>query len=127
MTARELVDRNVQRFRAMVERMNCSNDDFIRTTEPRHYRAWARSGSAWARRDIYLDKIRAHSVRDEAFYDESETRLDATLAHRARKARRSSGSPGESYFRLSAYQDRSARSLQAHSGFRAAARAAQRS
>src|SRR4029078_11434666 len=38
-TARELVDRNVQRFRAMVERMNCSNDDFIRTTEERHYRS----------------------------------------------------------------------------------------
>ena len=36
MTARQLVDRNVLRFRAMVERMNCSNDDFIRTTEPRH-------------------------------------------------------------------------------------------
>src|SRR3954451_10269315 len=38
-TARELVDRNVQRFRAMVERLNCSNDDFIRTTEERHYRS----------------------------------------------------------------------------------------
>ena len=38
-TARELVDRNVPRFRAMVERMNCSNDDFIRTTEERHHRS----------------------------------------------------------------------------------------
>src|SRR5271156_6502055 len=78
MTARELVDRNVQRFRAMVERMNCSNDDFIRTTEPRHYRAssaiWERMAAAG---DIYLDKYSGwYSVRDEAFYDESETRLD---------------------------------------------------
>ena len=38
-TAQELVDRNVLRFRAMVERMNCSNDDFIRTTEDRHHRS----------------------------------------------------------------------------------------
>src|SRR5436309_7172218 len=34
-TAQELVDRNVLQFRAMVERVNCSNDDFIRTTEQR--------------------------------------------------------------------------------------------
>src|SRR5437763_15052535 len=36
-TPKELVDRNVARFRAMVERMTISNDDFIRTTEPRHH------------------------------------------------------------------------------------------
>src|SRR4029079_4435887 len=29
---RDLVDRNVKQFQAMVERLNCSNDDFIRTT-----------------------------------------------------------------------------------------------
>src|SRR3954464_11109021 len=33
-TPQELVDRNVAVFRAMVARMNISNDDFIRTTEP---------------------------------------------------------------------------------------------
>src|SRR5256714_5461075 len=36
---RELLERNVPRFRAMVEKMNCSNDAFIRTTEERHYHA----------------------------------------------------------------------------------------
>src|SRR4029078_4173117 len=41
LTARELVERNVPRFKAMVERMNCSNDDFIRTTHERHYRSHA--------------------------------------------------------------------------------------
>ncbi|MGZ8330638.1 MAG: class I tRNA ligase family protein, partial [Rhodoplanes sp.] len=30
LTARELAERNVPKFQAMVERMNCSNDDFIR-------------------------------------------------------------------------------------------------
>src|ERR1700692_1967927 len=38
---RELIERTVPRFRAMVERLECSNDDFIRTTQPRHYRASA--------------------------------------------------------------------------------------
>ena len=40
-TPRELVERNVPRFQAMVERLNCSNDDFIRTTEERHHRVVA--------------------------------------------------------------------------------------
>src|ERR671914_805192 len=37
-TPRELLERNVPRFQAMVERLNCSNDDFIRSTEQRHHR-----------------------------------------------------------------------------------------
>src|SRR5438132_4844240 len=39
LTARQLRDRNVPRFEAMVERLNCSNDDFIHTTEERHHRS----------------------------------------------------------------------------------------
>src|SRR6185369_10913465 len=39
LTPEQLIARNVPRFQAMVERFNCSNDDFIRTTEPRHHRA----------------------------------------------------------------------------------------
>jgi methionyl-tRNA synthetase len=77
LTPRELVERNVPRFQAMVQRFNCSNDDFIRTTEPRHHRA---SEAIWERMqavgDVYLDKYSGwYSVRDEAYYDESETRL----------------------------------------------------
>ena len=56
-TPRELADRNVELFRKMVRRMNCSNDDYIRTTEPRHY---ASSAAIWERMakagDIYLSK-----------------------------------------------------------------------
>jgi methionyl-tRNA synthetase len=78
LTPRQLVERNVPRFQAMVKKFNCSNDDFIRTTEARHYRAseaiWERMAAAG---DIYLDKYSGwYSVRDEAYYDESETRLD---------------------------------------------------
>src|SRR5215472_3206758 len=78
LTPRELVERNVPRFQAMVKKFNCSNDEFIRTTEARHYRS---SEAIWERMEaagnIYLDKYSGwYSVRDEAYYDESETRLD---------------------------------------------------
>src|SRR6201998_2588577 len=78
LTPRQLVERNVPRFQAMVKTFNCSNDDFIRTTETRHYRSseaiWERMEAAG---DIYLDNYSGwYSVRDEAYYDESETRLD---------------------------------------------------
>ena len=46
LTARELRDRNVPRFEAMVARLECSNDDFIHTTEERHYRS---STAIWER------------------------------------------------------------------------------
>jgi methionyl-tRNA synthetase len=32
LTPREMIARNVPRFQAMVERLNCSNDDFILTS-----------------------------------------------------------------------------------------------
>jgi len=108
LSARALVDRNVQRFQAMVKRMNCSNDDFIRTTEARHYRS---SSAIWERMqangDIYLDKYAGwYSVRDEAYYAEDETHLNEQKARVSSKT----GTPvewveEESYFfRLSAYQ-----------------------
>jgi methionyl-tRNA synthetase len=78
LTPLQLVERNVPRFQAMVKKFNCSNDEFIRTTETRHYRSseaiWERMEAAG---DIYLDKYSGwYSVRDEAYYDESETRVD---------------------------------------------------
>lgn len=54
--------------------MNFSNDDFIRTTEPRHKKA---AQALWNKLmengEIYLGKYDGwYSVRDEAFYSESE-------------------------------------------------------
>ena len=67
----------------MAKRMNISNDDFIRTTEPRHKAAaqalWQRLEAAGA---IYLGAYEGfYAVRDEAFYDESELKTlpDGTL------------------------------------------------
>jgi methionyl-tRNA synthetase len=109
LTARELADRNVRGFQDMVKRLNCSNDDFIRTTEPRHHRAsiaiWERMAQSG---DIYLSKYSGwYSVRDEAYYADDETTLGEDKVRRG-----PTGSPvewveEESYFfRLSAYQDR---------------------
>jgi len=110
LTARDLAARNVPLFQAMVRRMNCSNDDFIRTSEPRHHRSsiaiWERMA---ANGDIYLGKYAGwYSVRDEAYYAESETHLNEQNVRVASKT----GTPvewveEESYFfRLSAYQDK---------------------
>jgi methionyl-tRNA synthetase len=109
LTPRELVARNVPRFQAMVERMNCSNDDFIRTTEPRHHHSSIGIWKKMAEKgDIYLSKYLGwYSIRDEAFYNDNETKLDE---HGKRVGPQ--GTPvewveEESYFfRLSAYQDK---------------------
>ena len=63
-----------EKFKSLTKILNLSNDDFIRTTEKRHYKSvleiWdrlVRSG------DIYLDKYSGwYSVSDESFYDEDE-------------------------------------------------------
>jgi methionyl-tRNA synthetase len=70
----EFTDSVSQNFRDLTDRMGFSNDQFIRTTEPRHYRA---SQKIWQllmdRGHIRLDKYAGwYSVRDEAFYTEAE-------------------------------------------------------
>jgi methionyl-tRNA synthetase len=106
---RELVERNVPRFAAMAKKFNASNNDFIRTTEPRHYAAsiaiWEKMQAAG---DIYLDKYSGwYSVRDEAYYDESETRLDDKGQRLGPQGTLVEWVEEESYFfRLSAFADR---------------------
>ncbi len=61
-------------FRSLTKTLNLTNDDFIRTTEPRHFKAvkeiWNRLIKSG---DIYLDKYSGwYSVSDEAYYDEDE-------------------------------------------------------
>jgi len=108
LTARELSDRNVRRFQEMVARLNCSNDQFIRTTEARHYRA---SVAIWERMaktgDIYLSKYSGwYSVRDEAYYADDETTLGDDNVRRGPTGTPVEWVEEESYFfRLSAYQD----------------------
>jgi methionyl-tRNA synthetase len=109
LTPGELVERNVPRFKAMVERLECSNGECIRTTEKRHHRA---SVGIWekmqANGDIYLDKYSGwYSVRDEAYYDEHETRLTEKGERLGPQGTPVDWVEEESYFfKLSAYQDK---------------------
>jgi len=92
------------RFRDLASAMNFSHDDFIRTTEARHKRSvqhlWRKLVEAG---EIYLGAYAGwYSVRDEAFWAESEIQ----------DGKAPSGAPVEwveepsYFFRLSAWQDR---------------------
>lgn len=70
----ELVDRNSKNFRDLLSVIGASNDDFIRTTEPRHIAAcqalWKQIEAAGF---IELKKYAGfYAVRDEAWYDPNE-------------------------------------------------------
>lgn len=105
----ELAERNADRFKAMVGMLGCSNDDFIRTSEERHHAAcqeiWRRME---ANGDIYKDSYSGwYSVRDEAYYQESETELRADGVRYGPQGTPVEWVEEESYFfRLSQYQDK---------------------
>ncbi len=95
--------------------MNISNDDFIRTTEPRHIRAsqalWqaiAANRSPKGRDEIYLGKYAGwYAVRDEAFYGEDELTTAPDGTKRAPSGAEVEWVEEPSYFfRLSDWQDR---------------------
>ena len=119
-TPAELADRNTPKFRDMVGALNCSNDDFIRTREERHARAcqelWRRMQAAG---DIYLDKYAGwYSVRDEAYYDESELKEGADGRKLSPQGTPVEWVEEESYFfKLSAYQDKLLAYYDAHPEF----------
>ena len=117
---KEYTDMVSQKFRDLVKAMDFSNDDFIRTTEPRHIRScqalWLRMKE---RGEIYLGKYSGwYAVRDEAYYDEEE--LTTTPAG---KKLAPSGAEVEwveepsYFFRLSAWQDRLLKFYDEHPDF----------
>ena len=96
-------------FRSLTKTLNLTNDDFIRTTEKRHYKSvieiWNKLIESG---DIYLDKYSGwYSISDEAFYDEDEIE-----EKNGKKISKLSGSvvewlEEESYFfKLSAWQNK---------------------
>ena len=106
---KKFCDELSEKFKDLTKILNLSNDDFIRTTEKRHYKSvqeiWnklVKSG------DIYLDKYTGwYSVSDEAYYDENEIELV-----NGKKISKLSGSlvdwvEEESYFfKLSSWSDK---------------------
>ncbi len=74
MDPQAFTDRVSQHFRELAQVMGFSNDDFIRTTEPRHKRACTALWEELARRgEIYLGHYEGwYAVRDEAFYGPDE-------------------------------------------------------
>ena len=113
----------------MLEAVGGSNDDFIRTTEQRHYEAcqaiWKRMA---ANGDIYLDRYSGwYSVRQEAYFDEEETTVGDDGVRREPLGSPVEWNEEESYFfRLSAYQDRLLALYEKQPGFRRPGGAPQR-
>jgi methionyl-tRNA synthetase len=97
-------DQVSQNFRDLTATLNFTNDDFIRTTEERHYKSCQKLWNTLIENgDIYLGSYAGwYAVRDEAFYSESEIT----------DGKAPSGAPVEwveepsYFFRLSAYQDK---------------------
>lgn len=107
-TPAELADEMSGYFRDMCDALNVSYDRFIRTSETDHHRA---SQAIWqameAAGDLYLDRYEGwYSVRDEAYYDESEL-----VEGEGGEKLSPQGTPVEWtieeswFFRLSKYQD----------------------
>ena len=105
---RALAEEMTAYFRELDDKLNISYDRFIRTSEKAHHRA---SQAIWqameANGDLYLDRYEGwYSVRDEAYYDESEL-----VAGEGAEKLSPQGTPVEWtveeswFFRLSKYQE----------------------
>lgn len=107
-SARDLADEMSGYFQSMCDALGVEYDRFIRTVDDDHHRASQALWQAMERNgDLYLDRYEGwYSVRDEAFYDESE--LIGESDHKLSPQ----GTPVEWtveeswFFRLSKYQDK---------------------
>jgi len=117
----DLARRNSDVFERLQQKLNISFDRFIRTTDADHLEAskaiWQRMNDAG---DIYLGSYAGwYSVRDEAYFAESETTLRADGVRVATN----SGAPvtwteeQTYFFRLSAYTDKLLAHYRAHPEF----------
>lgn len=108
-TPMQLATEMSQHFIDMCAALNIDYDVFIRTTEPRHHVAtqelWRRME---ANGDLYLDRYEGwYSVRDEAYYDESELVEGEGGAKLSPQGTPVEWTVEESwFFRLSKYEDK---------------------
>ena len=109
-------DRVSQRFRDCWQYLGVSNDDFIRTSEPRHKEV---VGEVFrrlqAKGDIYAGKYEGwYSVADETFFRDSEVKDGRAMESGAVVER---VTEDVYYFRLSAYGDRLLAHIEHHLEF----------
>ncbi len=119
-SADELAERNTPKFKDMLSALEVSYDDFISTREPRHFESvseiWRRMEKAG---DIYLAGYKGwYSVRDEAFYAESETVLCPNGERLGPQGTPVEWTEEQTYFfRLSKYQDKLLKLYEENPGF----------
>jgi methionyl-tRNA synthetase len=115
-----LADENTLKFKEMLSALHVSYDDFISTREPRHFESvaeiWRRMEKAG---DIYLDGYQGwYSVRDEAFYAESETVLGANGVRLGPQGTPVEWTEEQTYFfRLSKYEKKLLKLYDENPGF----------
>ena len=106
MSPNSFCDELSKNFKDLTKNLNLSNNDFIRTTEERHYKSvekiWNKLVDSG---DIYLDKYSGwYSISDEAFYDEEETELKNNIRMSITSGSKVEWVEEESYFfKLSAW------------------------
>ena len=104
---KEFCDEISVKFKNLTKTLNLSNNDFIRTTEKRHYKSVNDICERLIKsNDIYLSKYTGwYSVSDEAYYDDDEIETINNI-----KCAKSSGSKVEwveeesFFFKLSSWQ-----------------------
>lgn len=104
-SAQQLADENAEHFKAALKFIGSSNDDFIRTTEPRHEKQVVEAISRLIKSgDIYLGEF-------EGWYDEGQEEYVPENTAREKGYKAFNGQPlikakeENYYFRLSKYQD----------------------
>jgi methionyl-tRNA synthetase len=120
MDPQSFTDTVSQIFRGLSQAMNFSNDDFIRTTEPRHKRACQHLWQVLRERgEIYLGSYAGwYAVRDEAFYGEGELVEGPDGKKLAPSGAEVEWVEEPSYFfRLSAWEDRLLELYESHPDF----------
>ena len=97
------------KFKDLTNILHLSNDDFIRTTEKRHFKSvvdiWSKLEKS---KDIYLSKYQGwYSVSDEAYYDDDEIETKNKIKYSKISGSRVEWVEEESYFfKLSSWQDK---------------------
>ena len=97
------------KFKELTNILYLSNDDFIRTTEKRHFESvidiWSKLEKS---EDIYLSKYQGwYSVSDEAYYDDDEIETKNNIKYSKVSGSKVEWVEEESYFfKLSSWQDK---------------------